>query len=377
MRPLVVVALLPLVLAGLTPASAAGSTGSQLRPQANGHPSADAWGELALTSAVATARTTGPRATPAKVRRKVVGKGTARSCTFARLAKAVRSGGNISFDCGPGPVTIKVKRPLVTCNTHSCEHAWRGGKRVPRMRLDGGGKVTLSGGGKHGIFYASTCDAKLGWIDARCDTQTTPHIVFRNITFTRGDSSDGPAGYEGVLGGGGGGAIAMRGGRLTVRDATFTKNRCTKRHPDAGGGAIRVTGQRKPARIVRSTFRGNRCANGGAVSSLQAPLRIKGSTFAKNRATGRGASSGRGGNGGAIYFDGTNQDVRVVGSTIRRNRAPEGGPGIFYVSNDRTGKLVVERSRIVKNRGARFWTGRTQSIFFLGKAFTHKASKIH
>ena len=317
-----------------------------------------------------------PAVAKAKFRKKVIGNGTARSCTYAKLAKAVRSGGDISFNCGRKPVTIVVKKTLVTCNTHNCKNAWQGGKLVTRVRINGGNKVTLSGGGKRGIFYANTCDPKLGWIDAHCNTQSTPHVEFRNITLTRGNATKGPATYEGVTGGGGGGAIAMRGGRLTVRNATFTKNRCMKRHSDAGGGAIRVTGQRKTARIYRATFTSNRCANGGAVSSLQAPMRIKDSTFTKNQATGKGASSGKGGNGGAIYFDGTNQNVRVEGSRIQKNKAPEGGPGIFYVSNNHSGSLTVKGSRITKNTGARFWTGKTKSIFFKGKKFTRSSSKI-
>ncbi|NLF04479.1 MAG: hypothetical protein GX593_05690, partial [Actinomycetales bacterium] len=164
--------------------------------------------------------------------------------------------------------------------------------------------------------------------------------------------------------------------QLTVKNAKFTKNRCMKSHSDAGGGAIRVTGQRKTARIYGSRFTHNRCASGGAVSSLGAPMRIKDSTFLKNRATGKGASSGKGGNGGAIYFDGTRQNVRVEDSRIQRNRAPEGGPGIFYVSNDRTGSLTIKGSRITKNTGASFWTGKTKSIFFLGKKLTKSGSKI-
>jgi len=312
----------------------------------------------------------------ATVKKKVVGTGTARSCTYARLAKAVRSGGDITFDCGPKPVTIVVKKTLVVCNTHTCKDTWNGGKRVERVRINGGGKVTLSGGGTRGILYANTCDHRLGWIDAHCDTQTTPHVELRNITLRDGNATQGPARYDGVLGGGGGGAVAMRGGRLTVKNATFTKNRCVTRHSDAGGGAIRITGQRATARIYGSTFRSNRCANGGAVSSLHAPMRIKDSTFLKNRATGTGASSGKGGNGGAIYFDGTRQNVRVEGTRIQENRAPEGGPGIFYVSNDRTGSLTIKGSRITKNTGASFWTGGTKSIFFLGKKLTKTGSTI-
>ncbi len=317
-----------------------------------------------------------PAASAAAVRTTVVGTGTATSCTYARLAKAVRRGGDISFNCGPRPVTIVVKKTLVVCNTHSCAHAWNGGRPVSRVKIDGGGLVTLSGGGKRGILYANTCDPKLGWVDARCDRQKFPHVILTDLTLRNGNATKGPASYQGVLGGGGGGAVAMRGGRLTVRDSTFTGNRCMTRHSDAGGGAIRVTGQRVTARIIDSTFTKNRCANGGALSALGAPMLVDGSTFTRNRATGKGASSGKGGNGGAIYFDGTRQDVRVVDSRIQRNVAPEGGPGIFYVSNDRSGSVSIVGTRMTKNTGARFWTGKTTSIFFLGKKLTTKRSTI-
>jgi len=364
------------MLAALTLASAVVVPAGAATPLTPAAPSSAAE-TLAPVPAGGVAVTAIPAAAaPAKVKKKVIGNGTAKSCTFKKLAKAVRSGGDISFDCGPDPVTIVVKKPLVTCNTHNCEDAWKGGKRVSRVRINGGGKVTLSGGGERGIFYANTCDHKLGWIDAHCNTQTTPHVVFRNIALREGDASKGPAGYDGVTGGGGGGAIAMRGGRLTVKNSTFKKNRCMKSHSDAGGGAIRVTGQTKRARIIGSTFKNNRCASGGALSSLHAPMLVRNSTFTKNRATGRGASSGLGGNGGAIYFDGTRQNVQVVGSKIRNNRAPEGGPGIFYVSNDRSGSLTVKDSRITKNPGASFWTDGMKSIFFLGKKFTKSGSKI-
>jgi len=357
-RTIVTLALAALAVAGIAPAQA-----QQAAPAAG-----------VRANPATTTRTAAVKDAP--FRKKVVGTGTPASCTYARLAKAVRGGGDIRFNCGPRPVTIVVRKTLVLCNTHNCATPWNGGKRVTRLRVDGGGKVTLSGGGKRGIFYANTCDARLAWLDDRCNTQRTPHVEFRRITFREGDATKGPSGYEGLPGGGGGGAIAMRGGRLTVRDATFVKNRCVKRHSDAGGGAIRVVGQVRPARIIRSTFTSNRCANGGAVSALQSPLSIEDSVFRKNKATGSGASSGKGGNGGAIYFDGTKQDVVVTGSRIQENHAPEGGPGIFYVSNDLTGSLTVRDSRITRNTGARFWTGTTKSIFFKGKRFTRSGSTI-
>jgi len=300
----------------------------------------------------------------------VVGNGTPASCTSAAVARAVLGGGNVSFDCGPRALTIRLNQTLMTCNTDTCEHFWQGGTRVASMTLDGGGLITLSGGGSRGIFYANSCEESFGWLSSSCQNSTTPHITFRNIGFTQGNASISPAGVAVLPGGGGGGAIAMRGGTLTVEDAWFTSNRCVTAHSDAGGGAIRVTGVSGGVTISDSRFSDNRCANGGAVSSLQAPMSITDSTFTGNVATGQGASSGRGGNGGAIYFDGTNQNVTITRSTITGNKAPEGGPAVFYVSNNLTGSLTIRNSTLTGNTGQRFYTSPYRSIFFKGRNFT-------
>jgi len=308
-----------------------------------------------------------------------VGHGTARSCTPAALAKAVRKGGTVKFRCGPKHVTIALDRTLVVCNTTTCEHPWVDSRAnvVKKLVLDGGGKVTLSGAGKRPILYANTCAESLGWLDAHCDTQKTPHVVVKNLTMRNGNATKAPT-FQGhrLDDLRGGGAIAMRGGRLTVQHVTFRDNRCVKADSDAGGGAVRLVGQRVTARLLDSTFVRNRCANGGAVSSLQAPMLLRGDTLTDNVATGHGASSGKGGNGGAVYFDGTKQRVTIDRTRIQRNHAPAGGPGVFYVSNDRTGTLTITRSTITKNTGARFWTGKTRSIFFLGKHLARSGSTI-
>jgi len=308
-----------------------------------------------------------------------VGKGTARSCTPAALAKAVRGGGVVKFRCGPERVTIVLDRTLVVCNTTTCQHPWadRAAKVVKRLVLDGGGKVVLSGANKRPILYANTCQESFGRLDAHCDTQTTPHIVVKNLVMQNGNATQAPTwGGHRLENLRGGGAIAMRGGHLSVQDVVFRDNRCIARDSDAGGGAVRLVGQRVTSRLLDSVFVRNRCANGGAVSSLQAPMLLSGSRLTDNVATGSGASSGKGGNGGAVYFDGTKQSVTVDHSTIQRNRAPEGGPGVFYVSNDRTGTLTITHSTITKNTGASFWTGKTRGIFFLGKSFVRSGSTI-
>ncbi|GIG53287.1 hypothetical protein [Demequina activiva] len=299
---------------------------------------------------------------------KVVGDGTRASCTAATLAYAMRSGGSISFDCGSTPMTIALDRTLFTCNTHNCKHAWQGGIPVEEMTLDGGGLITLSGGGERGIYYANSCEPSFGWLSSSCQNDHTLEVTFRSIGFTRGNATKGMPGKASVGGGGGGGAIAMRGNELTIENSWFYNNKCMTYHSDAGGGAVRVTGMEVPVTITGSTFKKNWCANGGAISSLHASLDITDSKIYHNTATGRGASSGRGGNGGGVYFDGTSDNVAITRTSVWDNKAFEGGSGIFYVSNNRTGSLTITDSKVFANTRETFWTNPYRDIFFKGRS---------
>lgn len=307
---------------------------------------------------------------------KVVGTGTPASCTETALYNAVRTGGRISFNCGPNPVTIKLNHTLRTCNTHNCKDGWAGGKTLTEMTLDGGGKVTLDGQNKVGIYYANSCERTFGWITDHCDTQTYLKVTFKNITFIHGNATKGVPGKASVGGGGGGGAIAMRGNVLSVVNATFKSNHCVAAHSDAGGGAIRVVGMSATSTIDSSTFSRNWCANGGAISSLNAPLAIVGSTITGNTATGTGASSGKGGNGGGVYFDGGSQGVTITDTTITGNKVGAGGSGVFYVSNNRGGTLTITSSTITGNTGEKFWTDSYHDLFFLGKKLSIATSTV-
>ena len=68
----------------------------------------------------------------------------------------------------------------------------------------------------------------------------------------------------------------------------------------------------------------------------------------------------------AIYADGNDFTVLVAGSTMDDNRAREGGGAIFFVSNDRTGDLVIRSSTLQDNPSAGFETRGYPGIFFLG-----------
>jgi polymorphic membrane protein len=282
----------------------------------------------------------------------VIGTGTPASCTSAQVVRAVREGGVITFDCGPAPVTIRMRRTAKVVNESR------------RVVIDGGGLVTLDGGGQRRILYQNTCDPQLVWTTSHCDDQASPQLVVQRITLAHGSSVGEDEG---------GGAIFARGGRLRIVDATFVGNRCQRRGPDVGGAAVRVFDQHRdqPVYVVGSTFRGGRCSNGGALSSIGVSWRVLNSTFEDNRAIGRGANPQRpgtagGGSGGAIYLDGNRFTLDLAGTVVRDNTAREGGGAVFFVSNDRTGTMRIRHSTLERNPSAGFETPGLPGIFFLG-----------
>jgi len=309
----------------------------------------------AMASGLVTVAERPPR--PAAAEGTVVGTGTPASCTSRAVVRAVARGGVIGFDCGPSPVTIAMKRTAKVVNTSA------------RVVLDGGGLVTLSGAGRRRILYLNTCDRAQVWTTSHCNDQAEPRLVLRRMRFVRGDSTGE------TTDGGGGGAVLVRGGRLRILDSTFADNRCDRTGPDLGGAAVRVLDQHRdrPVVVRRSTFTGGRCSNGSAISSIGVSWRISGSTFTGNRAVGRGANPARpgtpgGGSGGAIYMDGDDIHLTLEDSTITGNRAREGGGAIFFVSNDRTGTLTIDGSRLTDNPSDGFET--IPGIFFLGASRT-------
>ena len=285
----------------------------------------------------------------------VVGNGTPASCTSAAVVRAVRLGGVITFDCGSDPVTIKMSRTAKVFNESR------------RVVIDGGGLVTLDGGGNRRILYQNTCDPKRHWTTDHCDNQGYPRMVLQHLTLAHGNSTG--QRYDG----GGGGAVFVRGGRLKVVDSTFVGNRCDPRGPDLGGAAVRVLDQHRdqPVYVVDSSFRGGRCSNGGALSSIGVSWRVLNSRFTKNRAIGHGANPPRsgtpgGGSGGAIYLDGNRFTLDLGGTLVRDNGAREGGGAVFFVSNDRTGTMRIRRSTLEQNLSEGFETRGLPGIFFLG-----------
>jgi Chlamydia polymorphic membrane protein (Chlamydia_PMP) repeat len=286
----------------------------------------------------------------------VVGHGTPGSCTSQAVVRAVAAGGVIAFSCGPRPVTIVMTATAKVRNTSA------------KVVLDGGGLITLSGGGVRRILYMDTCDPAQTWTTSHCQDQATPALTVENITFADGNSTGQ------VYDGGGGGAIFDRGGQLKVIDARFTGNRCDSTGPDLGGAAIRVLSQYqdRAVEVTGSTFTGGVCSNGGALSSIGVSWLVQDSTFTGNRAIGDGANPAQagtpgGGSGGAIYTDGDDYSVTVDDCVITGNSAREGGGALFFVSNDKTGTLTIEHSKLRGNPNAGFQTAGYPGIFFLGQ----------
>jgi len=300
---------------------------------------------------------------------KVVGTGTPASCTGKGFVAAVAEGGTITFDCGPDPVTIVLTETAKVFND-------KGTKLV----IDGGNKVTLSGGGTTRILYMATCDKAQVYPPGPGDCNTNPgvQLVVQNLTFIDG-SAKGMA--EGTNNDGGGGAIHAQGGSLKVVNCRFFNNVCDDLGSDVGGGAIRKldylvangVGPARPVWIVNSTFGGkagygNSCANGGALSSIGASWNIVNSWFSDNAAVGHGANSGEGGNGGAIYNDGNEIVLNITSALIENNVANEGGSAAFFVSNNKTGSVVLTDSITRNNPRGTFETPDLPGFYVIAKA---------
>lgn len=279
----------------------------------------------------------------------VVGTGTPTSCTGDAVVEAVAGGGVITFDCGPDPVTIILDRPAKVFNDTG-----------PEIVIDGGGLVTLSGGGTTRILYMNTCDESQVWTTPQCQNQDHPSLTVQNLTFIDGNSK-GESEFEG------GGAIWVRGGRFKVLNSRFFNNVCADVGPDIGGAGIRVFSQYegRPVYVVKSTFGGaegfgNTCANGGGISSIGVSWTVINSLFTHNRAIGNGGNPADpgtpgGGSGGAIYNDGNTMTLSLCGTRIENNEVNAHGSAIFFVSNDRSGDMRIDSSTITNNVGGSWY----------------------
>lgn len=285
----------------------------------------------------------------------VIGNGAPAGCTSAAVVRAVAAGGIITFDCGPRPLTIVMRATAAVIKTRQL------------VVLDGGGLISLNGAGKRRILYSDTCAGH--WSTNDCVDQPYPKIVVQNVTFERGYDGTHQASctaniprcwYGGVDGGG---AIYVEGGQFKAVNSRFVDNGCYANGPDLGGGAIRALAQyrNRPVYVTRDTFRGGRCSNGGALSSISVQWDVLNSEFVDNKAIGWGANPAAhgtpgGGSGGAIYLDGKDDNVLIAGTVMQSNTAREGGGAVFDVVDAGWGALTFDQSHLHGNASGRFQT---------------------
>jgi hypothetical protein len=311
-----------------------------------------------------------------------VGTGTAASCTFAALASAVAGGGVIVFDCGPDPVTIAVTATL----------------KLPITKdtvIDGGGLVTLDGGGAVQILR----------FDSPNFQATESRLTLQRLTLSHGKTTPmamiptAPTPCSQGFNDGEGGALYMRDGNLTVIDSIFSDNQGAPLGPDTGGGAIYMLGSKHGALIVGSTFTNNQASNGGGVGCLFSELDVYDSHFEGNSGTGHDANNndptkcsamnngqneiGSGGNGGALYSDGASTaqnpvNIVLCGDEIVNNAAGVAafGGGIFFTSNNYGGTLSIADSTITGNTGGHWTNVMAGSVTNAGSAVGTNAKSI-
>ncbi|MBI3964809.1 MAG: Ig-like domain repeat protein [Chloroflexi bacterium] len=262
-----------------------------------------------------------------------VGDGTPESCTDAALDAALAGGGAVTFNCGPGPVVIVVRSTKVVTGS---------------VTVDGGGLVTLSGGGRWQVLvvragatltlrritlangYTGPASAGGAAIDnagalALSDSTISGHRglgagAVRNrgtLTVTGSAFSDNRAGRLG-------GAIAHELGELTVETTTFSNNRA----PVGGAIADETAGVLALGAV---TFVGNGDGDGGALSKRQGVLILNAGTFLRTSGV-SGAALALGSARGTIFGSrfAENQGVAVASGgilTVRNTRFAANGRG--------------------------------------------------
>ena len=220
----------------------------------------------------------------------VVGSGAAESCDEAALRAALERGGHVVFDCGEQDVTIPVSEEIVIAED---------------TFIDGGGVITLDGGGTSRIL----------------STQARVALTVKDTSFVRGKAQA----TGDTLASGGAIRVGWL-GTLSVFGCVFADNQAASDGIEGGGAIYQSNGGALV--VVDSTFSGNQAVSGGAIDNLLSDLTVVGSTFEHNE-------SFKG--GGAIYVDGASADiedseggtVHLCGCRFRENESVGQGGAVY------------------------------------------------
>jgi hypothetical protein len=244
---------------------------------------------------------------------RVVGDGTAESCTNEALQEAASLGGNITFDCGEDPVVIPIDSTILVEES---------------AVIDGEDKVTLDGQNKTRILWASN------WIQ----------LELHNLTFIQGTAIGQDTESGGAVRGG-------WGGDLYIEGSSFFDN--VAGGDDKEGGAGVSAPVNTTTTIIDSWFENNTSGTGPAVHSIGSAMTIVNSVFLENESTSDG--------GGAVYTDGATQDstdeeggtISVCGSRFTSNVATMQGGGAYlwayYLDTVIVSESVFEYNEVLFN----------------------------
>lgn len=264
-----------------------------------------------------------------------VGDGTPATCTEQALHDAVAvinaaaEGGTLLFDCG-GEHTITLTSSVFVSNT---------------MILDGGGSISLSGGGAVRVIELE-------------------HEV--DFTAQRLTIRDGyvPAGSEDESGAG---LLHPWFGTLELIDVTFENNHSASEDHDVGGGGL-YAGGLTHAVISGCTFASNSGSTGGGVLSRSTNLAVIDTVFVENVATTWG-EDGQYGNGGGLYIDrmwlDDPIDLVICGAVFDRNQAKVHGSALFSYDLEGSG-AVFDRCTFRDNTMTESPGGGTGSVYHEG-----------
>lgn len=207
---------------------------------------------------------------------KVWGDGTPASCTQAKLQELINQGGKIKCNCGTNPFTLTITSSLIIPNKE--------------VVIDGDGKLTINGNDAYRIFD----------IQPSQDQVHGTLFAIQNMNLVNGKASLNANER-------GGAAIYGRAfGSLRVNTVNFENNNGPSSASDDCGAVHTIL--YKEAVFSSCNFRNNKAANGGAVGTIGSSMTFINCVFESNGATGTGGTYSKGGSGGAIYVDGTDQN---------------------------------------------------------------------
>ena len=280
-----------------------------------------------VDSAVPSAACTAPTPWPLPSTSSVVGNGTSSSCTEAALSAAVAAGGLVSFNCGSGNTTIPVTSEISVTK--------------PTV-IDGGGAVTLDGGGANRILHLQ------GWNT----------LSVRNLRLINGFGGEPPNGrptdyLDDNFNDDSGGAIkAEFSSSLEIINSTFQNNTAFF----ASGGAVTI-GSMGTLTVTGSVFDSNQGGYGGAIYALVTNVDIRNSMFTNNgMAYSNQTTPWYPGAGGAVNVDGAGASVNgapptvsLCGVDVENNFSSSSGGGLslwIYAPE----QIIVDRSTFRNNR---------------------------